>query len=57
MPLSFQEGDIQDLNNTVKVMNDELAKVADLLKKKDEILVKTSGTIQNTNMIIKRLLV
>lgn len=55
MPLSFQEGDIQDLNNTVKVMNDELAKVADLLKKKDEILAKKSEiqtNIYNVNQKI-----
>lgn len=43
-PLSFQEGDIQDLNNTVKELNDELANTADLLKKKDEILAKKSET-------------
>lgn len=55
MPLSFQEGDIQDLNNTVKVMNDELANVADLLKKKDEILAKKSEiqtSIYNVNQKI-----
>lgn len=46
-PLSFQEGDIQDLNNTVKELNDELANTADLLKKKDEILAKKSETQTN----------
>lgn len=46
-PLSFQEGDIQDLNKTVKELNDELAKTADLLKKKDEILAKKSETQTN----------
>ena len=45
--MSFQEGDIQDLNKTVKELNDELAKTADLLKKKDEILAKKSETQTN----------
>lgn len=43
LPLSFQEGDIQDLNNTVKSLNDELSQTAELIKKKDTILAEKSS--------------
>lgn len=53
LPLTFHEGDIQNLNESVKTLNDELSNIAELLNKKD-ILLAQKSELQNKLYISKQ---